>query len=331
MTQQQALWATLVTAIGLWFLTAPVAQAEPLARGEVDDLIQRGDAASFETLRDDYRSHGAEAARSLEGAIRIGGGDGLELAEEVIAATRATPDARLDAAVSNAMNHHTSDRALAILAAAVAERDPTAHPHARESYAAAWAGMWKRMHEGPTVFAEAAHRAADTNRSGIDRALHLRVLRLVGRGDRPERAPALAEYRKYLHDVDPELRRAAVRVNSALWDHTALRDLEQLAFGTDPQVRDAAWHLVVRYLTYGAERPGPGESTLRTARFLSMPVYDPRRLETWRARKPEWNAEQYRLVTGEELPPELPPPPAMRIERAVRQPPSGTSPTPLRP
>lgn len=309
----------LVAAFLVLLASPPVAEASGLGSDEVRRLMSQGDGKAFLKLRDDYYKHGEKAEASLSAAILIGGSDGLDLAEDVI--LRVDPGGvGLDYAVANGMASHGSPRALEILERAVAvPRDK----RTGEIYANAWIGVWAKLNAGPDIYARAAEAAADISRPSLERALHVRVMRLVGRGESIDRDQVLTYYRPFLTDPDPDVRLAAVVVNGAVWDHWPLPELKRLAFGSDPRVRLKSWHLVTRYLTYGEERPGPEESTKRSRRFANMPIHAPEELLEWRSKRAEWSAEQHRLITGEDPPTELPNGPRIPTTRAPHQPTPG--------
>jgi hypothetical protein len=307
------------------------------ARQKADSLRQQGDHAAFVQLRDWYLGMTPDEARQLEpggpleAAVAIGGNEGLDLAAQVMSETEGHPElVRLDDAVTNAMSNHASARALAILRGAVASRDPIQAAESREAYANAWAGVYLRLHE-PHPEKAAISCANDKSHVALDRALCLQVLSFAVRNDPGVRSAALSAYRPYLRDPDAELNLAAVRMNRALWDPSVLPDLQRLANGSDPAVRNISHYLVWMYAQYGSA--APGRRGADSVVGMTTPTADPAALQAWKAANQQWAEEQYRLIHGQAPPPPMPPKPKMKLERVPQQPPAPPpgQPMPYRP
>lgn len=210
-------------------------------------------------------------------------------------------------AVTNAMNEHDSERAMQMLRQAVAVRANPADYRDWQTFSDAWGAMFYRMQGGPESIDLAISRATDVRNPSVDRALALQALRQLGPWDDPQREKALDAYRPFLNDADPDMRLAAVHVNSGLWDSKAIEQLKALAWGSDPRARLTASSLVVRYLKYGHDRPKVGQSTLSSSwRRAHLVPFDAAGLTEWRSRSRQWADEQHRLLTGEDPPPESP-------------------------
>jgi len=183
----------------------------------------------------------------------------------------------------------------------------------REAVAGAWAAAFWYLHRD-AAYELARQAVANTALTPQQRALHLLVFQYAGGVFGKEFRPmALETYRPYLRASEPDLQRAALIVARTLWDHEVLADLRDVALSsTDPRARILAWTQVKRLLREGPEHRGirsPGGA------------YDPEGLRIWLDEvKPEWQREQHRLLTGEELPPA-----PVRSERSERTPAPPTS------
>lgn len=167
----------------------------------------------------------------------------------------------------------------------------------------AWAYAFAQEY-GEATAREARRGVEDLALPALDRALHLMAFRLV------DREEALRFYRPYLRDPEPEVRYAALQVNSKHWDSEVTETLIELEDGTDPLVRETARWLSKRYLRWGDARPEPGGWGTMSPQFRrAHPTpADPEGWKAHGARAAEWRRQQYILVHGEEPPPPPPPP-----------------------
>jgi len=276
----------------------------------------------------------------LERAVADGGAQGVALAREVLQRQRAArkADARAWVAGSapsrpifNGLAHQSTLEAMDLLRAEVARRVVFSEMLRRDTIARQWGSVFRHRY-GAAAFSQAAAEAADHSLSPLDRGLRLRVFSTLGRwGNRLEREFALETYRPYLRDPDVELVRAALSVNSALWDYEVVSDLVTIADGTDPFNRMQANHLVARALAYGPDRPPRGQSTLSDSfRRQHRAAYDPAGAADWAAHQGEWKREQRRLL-GEEPAPPMPERPSVQLRPAEATPPQPPDGLPHRP
>ncbi len=177
----------------------------------------------------------------------------------------------------------------------------------RESVAGGWAAAFWYLHKD-AAYELARQAVANTALTPQQRALHLLVFQYAGFDEfvygKKFRPMALETYRPYLHASEPDLQRAAVIVARTLRDYDVLEDLKDVALSsTDPKARADAWHQVVNLLE-GGPKPRGMRSPGGFIRSPTGGAYDPEGLRIWLEEvQPEWQREQHRLLTGEELPP----------------------------
>jgi len=142
---------------------------------------------------------------------------------------------------------------------------------------------------GTSAPSVAAAALRETWRPPHERSLHLTTLVQL------DPHSALEIYQRYLQDPSPELRRAALAANGALWDHGALSLLIALEHGSDPHVRSGARQLTRRYLIWGPSRP-----TWRDRKEANDdPAFTPHDragLRAWRRRSDAWRHRQMQLI-----------------------------------
>jgi len=241
--------------------------------------------------------------------------------------------------VLSGLSKHSSKDALVLLEAKIDSLNAEYNFIHSSDAARTWGIVYQRLN-GEDSLTKAATEAADENLDFDDRALRVYVMATVGLlSENPKRAFALETYRPYLRSSHAELQRAALSVNSALWDLEAVNILKSVAHGKDVFNRSRADHLVRRYFQWGAEPPrNGGMGMVRSASSAKKrKPHDPVGARQWNQARPAWKREQDRLrgeqdlLRGIEPTPAMPEKPSFEIRRADTHRESNGEPLPLRP
>jgi hypothetical protein len=271
----------------------------------IDPMPQRGPQTAPEFL-----AAGDSSSSALHHVVASGSEWGLNLAREIMLRDEQIEAVWPDSAVFKGLQASPSQEGLDLLRDAIVERYSANAPRGTSSRMAwadprwkdsrmTWARIFERLH-GAASAEKAVRGVENLDLSPEERALHLLVLGIL---PREKSFDTHGAYREHLDSPHVELQRAAVLVARALWDYEVVEVLADLAFSSsDIKVRFYANQSALRMFLEGPDR----SVDRRVSQGLPWrtSAHDRRRYHEMMSRRDEWQRENYRLVMGEEPPPD---------------------------